>query len=125
MFHVVIMSGLNFIYTRVGYAIFQVVSACYGNTLHPSYEEAIVDFKVAFLDLDIKVTPKIHAVFYHVPEFCRLTGRGLGPWSEQASEAAHHDFLATWSRFKVRSLEHPEFQNRLFRAVSAYNIYHV
>ena len=37
--------------------------------------------------LEISVTPKVHAVFFHVQEFCELTKMGLGPWSEQTSES--------------------------------------
>ena len=36
----------------------------------------------AYLQLTISVTPKVHAVMFHVEEFCSLTGRGLGPWSD-------------------------------------------
>jgi hypothetical protein len=41
----------------------KVVSSCYSNDLNPDFENHILDFKNKYLDLDISVTPKIHAVF--------------------------------------------------------------
>ena len=41
------------------------------------------------------VTPKIHTVIFHIIEFCKVTGRGLGPWSEQTGESVTHDFKET------------------------------
>ena len=48
--------------------------------------------------LGIPVTPKVHAVIHHVGQFRELKKRDLGPWSEQASEAVHSDFLKLWDR---------------------------
>ena len=39
--------------------------------------------------LGINVTPKVHAVMPHVGEFCTMTGRGFGRWSEQCGEIVH------------------------------------
>ena len=41
------------------------------------------------------VTPKIHTVIFHIIEFCKVTGRGLGPWSEQTGESVTQDFKET------------------------------
>lgn len=68
---------------------------------------------------------QVHAVFYHVADFCRLMKRGLGPWSEQACESLHHDFARTWEDFKVKSHDHPDFKNRLLRSVCVYNSRHI
>jgi len=87
--------------------------------------KAVEQFKIAFSDLGINITPKIHAVIHHIPEFCEMKQRGLGPWSEQSSEAAHHDFTQTWNRYKVKSYEHPEFPSRILRAISTYNGSHL
>ena len=58
------------------------------------------------MKLNISVTPKIHAVMYHIAEFCQMTGRGLDPWNEQAGESVHHDFNETWKRFQVNDIKH-------------------
>ena len=41
------------------------------------------------------VTPKIHTVIFHIIEFCKIMGLGLGPWSEQTGESVTHDFKET------------------------------
>ena len=51
----------------------EVVSSCYGFELARDFLKKIVAFKTAYLKLPISVTPKVHAVFYHIPEFCLLS----------------------------------------------------
>ena len=102
-----------------------VVSSCYGDQLSQGYAEDINSFKIAFLKLGINVTPKIHAIFHHVSEFCSLTGRGLAPWSEQTSESIHHDFSKTWEKFKVKHIDNPLYKEHLLKAVKMYNSQHL
>ena len=82
-----------------------VVEACYGKDLHPDFERRIAVFAMDYLKLGISVTPKVHAVFFHVTEFCLMTGQGLGPWSEQTGESVHHDFKQIWKNYKVNNIE--------------------
>ena len=70
-------------------SIRDVVSSCYGNELSPDFLEKITTFSRNYMKLGISVTPKVHAVIHHVGEFCVMTGRGLGPWSEQTGESVH------------------------------------
>ena len=53
----------------------------------------------------ITVTPKVHAVMFHIAEFCLMTGQGLYPWSEQTGKSVHHDFKETWKRHKVNKVD--------------------
>ena len=46
-------------------------------TLNIAYVQHIKDFKNSYLQLPVSVTPKAHAVFYHVPEFIALKGTAL------------------------------------------------
>ena len=69
-----------------------VVESCFGPNLQPGYCESILCFKQAYLDLDIAVTPKVHAIFFHIVEFCGIVDAGLGKFSEQASESVHYNF---------------------------------
>jgi hypothetical protein len=103
----------------------EVVHACYSQTLDDDYERIIEKFKVSFLSLRISVTPKVHAVFHHVAEFCTKTEMGLGPWSEQTSEAVHHDFEQMWKHFKVKDEETTKYGENLLRAVQMYNSQHL
>lgn len=101
-----------------------VVKGCFTNDLQENYLAKIEKFKRSYLDLEIPVTPKVHAVFHHVPYFCKKYGHGLGSYSEQAVEAVHHDFQPTWLSFKVLK-ESPMHDTQLLRAVCKYNASHV
>ena len=74
---------------------------CYGAELHPDFKDKIAAFKKDFINLGISIAPKVHVVMFHIAEFCKITGQGLGPWSEQSGESVHHDFKGTWNRFIV------------------------
>ena len=68
-------------YVQMLKAFKEVVTACYGRDLKPNYKYKIEKFKQKYLNLFINVTPKIHAVMYHVKELCEAKGMGLAPWS--------------------------------------------
>ena len=102
-----------------------MVAACYGQELHPDFEEKIEKFTEAYLSLKINVTLKIHAVMHHVTKFCHLTSRGVGPWSEQSSEAIHHDFKQTWKRFKINNTQNKNYGKHFLQAVSTYISQHL
>jgi hypothetical protein len=57
----------------------KVVESYYGSNLNMNFEQYILTFKQNFLALNINVTPKVHAIFYHVSEFCKLKKQGLAP----------------------------------------------
>ena len=103
----------------------QVVSACYGDQLSPDFMEKIQEFAKSYMKLKISVTPKLHAVDYHVGVFCLLTSRGLGSWSEQTGELIHHDFSKTWEKFKIKDIDHPLYGEQLLKAVTMYNSQHL
>jgi hypothetical protein len=102
-----------------------VVRACYSHTLADDYERVIEKFRASFMSLRISVTPKVHAVFYHVSEFCTMTDKGLGPWSEQTSESIHHDFAETWKRFKIKDQDKTVYATNLLKSVQVYNSQHL
>ena len=91
--------------------------------LDPAFEQYIEDFKDMYLTLSISVTPKVHILFKHVPDFCKKHGRSLGWYSEQALESCHHDFLRNcWEKqgYK-RSIGHPDYAKNLTAAVISYS----
>ena len=53
------------------------------------------------MQLEVSVTPKIHAVFYHIQESCDLTGSGLGHWNEHRSEL-HQEFHKYWEKYLAK-----------------------
>lgn len=103
----------------------RVVDSCYGKDLHAQYHARIQDFKNSYLHLGIPVTPKIHAVMYHVHEFCELKDTGLGPFSEQSVESLHQDFQNAWEKVSVSSTSNPRYGERLLKAVQMYNSRHM
>lgn len=102
----------------------RVVNECFGTQLNPSYRESIKKFKSSYLALGISVTPKVHAVFYHIEDFCENSKRGLGFYSEQAMESVHSDFKTVWNKYKV-SETHSDYDSRLLKAVIEYNSNHI
>ena len=71
----------------------RVVTACFGQTLDPAYEDYIDAFSYQYRSLGISITPKVHIIEQHVVEFLKIKGEeaGLGFWSEQPMESGHHD----------------------------------
>ena len=55
----------------------KVVTSCYGHTLSDDYESNIRQFRIEYKRLKTSVTPKVHAVFHHVAEFCKLKNRSV------------------------------------------------
>ncbi len=111
-------------FVRALRALNKVVTGCFGEVLSQTYLSDIEEFKTAFLDTQLSVTPKLHAIFTHVPQFCQKENHGLGLYSEQAGESAHHDFTVFWERYKVPH-QHQQFGERLAKAVVAYNSRHI
>ena len=105
-----------------------VVDLCFGVQLYPGYKYAIKELCSSYRMLSgITYPPKYHIVETHIVQYLDRRGdgtKGLGYWSEQAMESAHHDFREFWSLTSV-SPDHPDFAERLFSAVIRYNSSHV
>jgi len=65
---------------------------CYSDTLKYKYDEKINSFKNSYMALEINVTPKIHAVFFQIYDFCATIDKGISLFSEQASESVDANF---------------------------------
>lgn len=98
----------------------EVVVSCYGSSLQPDFREKIRNFQNAYLQLPLNVTPKVHSIFFHIPEFCASVGRGLGHYSEQVIESLHHSFDDVWRKFKIHET-HPQYGDRILRSVCVFN----
>ena len=71
--------------------------------------------------------PKFHACETHIVQFLERHSdgtMGLGAWTEQAFEAAHHLFKQEWSRVKV-DVTHPDCGQHLLGAVIRFNSSHI
>ena len=96
----------------------KVLQACFSHTLDPSFKTAIEDFRNSYLQLNIPVTPKLHVVFFHVPDFGDRTQKGLAFYSEQAMESVHADFKSICAKYLVAS-HHPDNQDSRCRTSHA------
>lgn len=56
----------------------EVVDFCFSTELKPNFKEYIAKFKQSYRALNISVTSKVNAVFWHAPDFCVKGQRGLG-----------------------------------------------
>lgn len=101
-----------------------VKSACFSYQLSANFKEIINSFEMSYRSLNIPVTPKMHIIFTHVPEFCDKWGVGLGLYSEQASETQHSDFKTFWGHYST-GVNHAEYGEHLLAAVIAYNGRHI
>ena len=97
-----------------------VVTSCFGQNLDPGYESKIAQFQQSYIKLPISVTPKAHAVFFHVPQFIKMKKMGLGLFSEQATEALHSNFKVHCDNYK-RDSSHPDYAKHLLKCVTEYN----
>jgi hypothetical protein len=72
----------------------KVVHSCYGFVLAPLFREHIEEFREIYLQLGMRVTPKIHIIVAHLIYFIEKTSiandgkrSGLAMYSEQAFES--------------------------------------
>lgn len=98
----------------------RIVHACFGEDLDANYSLLILQFSKQLDDLKIKITPKIHILLFHVPEFVELTGKALGFYSEQASESVHHAYKNHAQNYKGNLCEESA-QEKLKRSVTTFN----
>jgi hypothetical protein len=98
--------------------------ACFGQDLSPDFEDKITRLELSCRRLQLRTTPKMHVLFHHVPAFCNGVGKGLGSFSEQATESAHADFRQTRERYQ-RPQGHPQYSEGLLLAVINYNSFHL
>ena len=102
----------------------QVVNACFKSELKSDFLIKIERFRKSYMKLGINVTPKVHAVFEHVGEFCKRRKMGLARYAEQASESVHYDFLHQWKWCKCET-SHPNYDQNLCSCVVKYNSKHI
>ena len=81
-------------------------------------------FSKAYDLLGVPRTNKVHILIDHVPDFCEAKQKGLGYFSEQASEAVHCNFKNTFKNYNVDE-KNPSFPTNLCAATMKYNVKHL
>ncbi len=82
--------------------------------------EQLKDLVIAYMGLEICVTPKMHVLFDHLlPALSNpiLQGRGLSVVSGQAGESFHQEFKILWAKYKINNLDNPLNGDYLLRAL--------
>ena len=102
-----------------------VISSCFGFVLDPYFKNVLARFRDKFQLLSnnfgVSITNKIHIISIHVQQFCELTGKGLGEYSEQETENAHTVFDDTWTRYKVKDCSSSFYHKQYFKATMDFN----
>lgn len=102
-----------------------VVKSCFGMTLEENFGGKIDKFAVAVQRLGVSITTSMHIVIHHVKQFCNFRKSSLGPFSEQATEAIHYDFVAMWQHGGKVSESHQDYDQRLLSSIVRYNGRHL
>ena len=102
-----------------------VVDKCFGKYLEVGWVDALADFKSDYMTLGISITTKVHLVFEHVEDFCKMHACGLGAFSEHAFESVHRDFADHWARHLVKDKNNPKYWENLIQTVCEYNAGHI
>lgn len=107
-------------YTGLIEALNEIVEACFGSTLQENYQAKIDSFFALVDKICIPYNVKMHVLRYHVPQFIKLTGKPLGPFSEQTSEAAHCAYNRHSENFSLRPSS-KTYLSKLKRSVTTFN----
>ena len=111
-----------------------VRAACFSATfLADDFKEKIKELATLWLRIGLPVTVKAHILFVHVAQFLDFQNessdgspRGLGYWSEQASESVHHDFNKLWVNGSYkRALGHSEYKEKTLKCIVTYASRHI
>lgn len=83
---------------------------------------AVEDFGTSWSSSGMSLTVKAHIIIDHVEDFVSSWGNAnISRFSEQAHETAHSAFLKTWSKYRVKEVSNPRFQEKLKQAVLDFN----
>ena len=102
-----------------------VVHSCFGMSLGQDFAQLIQTFKESCSHLPVSITPKLHILFFHVPEFIQRRNMPLGIFSEQGSETVHQDFQKFWDTRYKRDMSHPNYADQLLTSIIHYNSKHL
>lgn len=71
------------------------------------------------------MTTAAHVIITHMVQFCKFKGKGLGKFSEQASESVHAYFCEAWEKSGKISRNNNRYDHNLLTAVVRYNGRHI
>lgn len=86
-------------YVSILGAFNNVVEACFGQVLLPDWKQKLEIFTSLLHLYNIKFTPKLHIIVFHIMEFIEMYETALGIYSEQAAESVHHDWKIFYQNY--------------------------
>lgn len=112
--------------------IFQEIQQkSFGMTKGSNLQEDVERFKESFgklqqillskFNYNLRVSWKVHILVNHLTPFLEKTPYGLGVFSEQSGESAHHHHNEVWKRFK-RRIDHHDYGPQLKKSVVEYGL---
>ena len=103
--------------------------SCFGQELDPNYMNILANFRRVIKGLKpfgVKVTVKMHIVFWHVQQWINKYNVSLGIVSEQPGESCHGLFAKFWQRYRVDRKKFPDkYAQALLKMVIAFNSQHI
>ena len=103
--------------------------SCFGQELDPNYMNILANFRKVIKGLKpfgVKVTVKMHIVFWHVQQWINKYNVSLGIVSEQPGESCHGLFAKFWQRYRVDRKKFPDkYAQALLKMVIAFNSQHI
>ena len=120
-----LLPGEHYGYLTAFRAFDCVVSSCFSYDLDPNFKRYIDDFEVAWHDLGLPITPKVHLVIKHLAEELDRNGHGTALLNESAGESVHADFDRHYSGFIVKDTNSESYPKKLLRAIQIYNADHI
>ncbi len=107
----------------------RVVVGVFSRILDQEFENGASTFDETFMRAmrthNLWMTPKVHVLVYHVPEYVRRSGVSLGFTSKQELGIQHRFFYIFCHTFKVNCTKTPVFRERLLNTVFHYNSCHL
>ena len=102
-----------------------VVTSTFSYELDKDYKQHIEQFRCAWLDCGLTITPKAHLVFEHLEEACDFYGFGMAALNESAAESVHADFDTHYRGYTVKDINSDNYRERLMHAIKTYNAAHI
>ena len=107
----------------------QVYDSCFGILLSQDYRKHIFQLEKSIerivVGYNFKITPKIHIILRHVPDFICFTGKPLGIFSEQTAENSHSIFQKFWIKYSVKDVTCEQFEINLLKCIHDLNSAHL
>ena len=108
-----------------------VNTVAHAETLDPNHREIVRDLEDSFLklheDFGVPITPKLHIIFEHLPEFFDLKKTTLLKRTDQTVEATHSKFdkFIKIHNYQIRDVTSDNAGKNMLKAVKHFNSYNL